>query len=31
MSLPPIDLAVFHENGYVRKQCRGDLAVVLDG
>ena len=22
MSLPPIDLAVFHENGYVRKQCR---------
>ncbi|MFL2949747.1 MAG: alanine--tRNA ligase [Candidatus Poseidoniaceae archaeon] len=22
MSLPPIDLAVFHENGYIRKQCR---------
>ena len=22
MSLPPIDLTVFHENGYVRKQCR---------
>lgn len=22
MSLPAIDLAVFHENGYVRKQCR---------
>jgi len=22
MSLPPIDLAVFHDNGYVRKQCR---------
>ena len=22
MSLPPIDLGVFHENGYVRKQCR---------
>ena len=22
MSLPPIDLAVFHNNGYVRKQCR---------
>lgn len=22
MSLPPIDLAVFHENGYVRRQCR---------
>ena len=22
MSLPPIDLIVFHENGYVRKQCR---------
>ena len=21
MSLPPIDLAVFHENGYLRKQC----------
>ena len=21
MSLPPIDLAVFHDNGYVRKQC----------
>ena len=21
MSLPPIDLAVFHENGFVRKQC----------
>ena len=21
MALPPIDLAVFHENGYVRKQC----------
>lgn len=22
MSLPPIDLAVFHENGFIRKQCR---------
>ena len=22
MALPPIDLAVFHDNGYVRKQCR---------
>ena len=22
MSMPPIDLAVFHENGFVRKQCR---------
>ena len=22
MELPPIDLAVFHENGYVRRQCR---------
>ena len=22
MSLPPIDLAVFHDNGYIRKQCR---------
>ena len=22
MSLPAIDLAVFHENGYVHKQCR---------
>jgi len=22
MSLPPIDLAVFHDNGYVRRQCR---------
>ena len=22
MALPPIDLAVFHENGYVRRQCR---------
>ena len=22
MSLPPIDLDVFHQNGYVRKQCR---------
>lgn len=22
MSLPPIDLAVFHEHGFVRKQCR---------
>ena len=22
MSLPPIDLAVFHDNGYTRKQCR---------
>ncbi|MBQ70331.1 MAG: alanine--tRNA ligase [Euryarchaeota archaeon] len=22
MSLPPIDLAVFHENGYFRRQCR---------
>ena len=22
MSLPAIDLAVFHQNGYVRKQCR---------
>jgi len=22
MSLPPIDLAVFHTNGFVRKQCR---------
>ena len=22
MSLPPIDLSVFHDNGYVRKQCR---------
>ena len=22
MALPAIDLAVFHENGYVRKQCR---------
>ena len=21
MALPPIDLAVFHDNGYVRKQC----------
>ena len=21
MSLPAIDLAVFHENGYFRKQC----------
>ena len=21
MSLPPIDLAVFHENGFIRKQC----------
>ena len=29
MSLPPIDLAVFHDNGYVRKQCR-ELPVVLD-
>ena len=22
MGLPPIDLSVFHDNGYVRKQCR---------
>ena len=22
MSLPPIDLAVFHDHGYVRRQCR---------
>ena len=22
MSLPPIDLAVFHDNGYTRQQCR---------
>lgn len=22
LSLPPIDLAVFHDNGYVRRQCR---------
>ena len=22
MSLPPIDLQVFHENGYTRRQCR---------
>jgi alanyl-tRNA synthetase len=22
MALPPIDLAVFHDNGFVRKQCR---------
>ena len=22
MSLPPIDLKVFHENGYTRQQCR---------
>ena len=22
MGLPPIDLSVFHDNGYIRKQCR---------
>ena len=29
MSLPPIDLAVFHDNGYVRKQCTVTLGFGL--